>query len=1032
MKYPFLTNCTTYNIKAMKNIYLKSGILSSFTSVLLATTLFLCCSFLALGQVPVPFTQRTSQYTPTKVIYHIQGDFQMIGNTNLTLQNYTPTTPNSNNNMIFVDADGNSSTTNSSSADLTFSTENGAIPSCSKIIYAGLYWSGRAAPSMPETTKRNIKVRGPGQASYQSFTANASNILYPNDPNYSHMYCAYVEVTDLVKQYGIGTYWVADMALTQGMSDGTGYYGGWGIIVVYENSKMKWRDVTIFDGYAYISSQQSGSYDFPVSGFNAVQSGPVNMKLGVVAGEGDQPYVGDFFAIRNHANTAWIDLSDGCNTTSNFFNSSVCTGGNARNPNLVNNTGIDIHMFSIPNTGNSIIANNQTSTSFQYRSTQDTYVIFCMAMAVDAYVPQPEALNTVQSIGGVAYIPGNPLIALPGNQIQCKVDIRNKGTEAIDNTKVIIPIPYASSYVSCSKVVNFAPLPTPNNLYFDPTLGANGSIVWDMGTLPLPASPSTILATLTFTIQATTDCNILSNPTCPPSISIDGTLSGTGATSGTTFSDLGFISGYLTSGTCVGEPIYDPIQISIDAVAYIAAHCPTQTNQAFTYCNAGSSIPITSISGNFPPGSRFYNSFPVTLNSIEYTITHPFPATSGTITYYAVPPGTSSCYFVFTITVTNIISTPTVSSVPVTYCQGAVAVPLTATASNPSYTLYYYTSLSSLPVLSLTPSTAVSGSYTYYVAEGISGSCISPNKVPITVFIYALPTATAGGNSPVCLGGTLYLTASGAGTGGSYSWIGPNGFTSSMHYPSIWGVTTQVAGTYTVTVTNENGCTGSASVAVTTNTPITLMVSHTSATCGQNNGTATVSASGGAAPYSYMWSNFVTSNSIGPVAAGFYSVTVTDANNCFSVAHTIIGQSGTLNISLLSQTNVLCWGNSTGSISVTGVGGTGPYQYNVNGGIYQPSGTFSGLPVGTYNITVKDAFGCLAFLSTDITGPAQLKIKTSETGILCHGGTSLFDVSASGGVTPYVSGTGQFAVGQGSHTFTPWIIMVAQLLRRSW
>ena len=99
--------------------------------------------FSSSAQVRVPFTQRTSQYSPTKKIYNIKGDFAMIGNTNLTLVNYSDTNNNANA-MRYVDVDADTNTFNSSSANLTLSTENGAVPSCSNIVYAGLYWTGRA------------------------------------------------------------------------------------------------------------------------------------------------------------------------------------------------------------------------------------------------------------------------------------------------------------------------------------------------------------------------------------------------------------------------------------------------------------------------------------------------------------------------------------------------------------------------------------------------------------------------------------------------------------------------------------------------------------------------------------------------------------------------------------------------------------------------------------------------------------------------------------------------------------------------
>ncbi|MBP8042365.1 MAG: hypothetical protein KAZ36_10700, partial [Bacteroidales bacterium] len=790
----------------MNHINITPVITSAVRRGLLVVAVLICNNFFVNAQVQKAFTQRTSVYTPTKTIYNIKGDFTMIGNTNMTLEDYEDDRLNSNNVMIKVDADSDPSTINSSMATLVFSSENGAIPECSNIIYAGLYWTARTNSSVTTTEKRAIKLKGPGSGSYTSFNAAVTDIQYPGD---NYMYAGYIEVTDYVRAHGVGQYWVADMALTTGNGGSTGYYGGWGMIVVYENSKMKWRDVTIFDGYAYVVGNTSVYYDLPISGFTTVQSGQVDMKLGLMAGEGDVGIYGDYFQIRKVSDATWMSLNHGGNATNNFFNSSIYTGGNTRNPNLLNNTGMDVSMFNIPNPSNTVITNNQTSTTFRYGSTQDTYIIFCIAMAVDAYVPTPEGLISVNSIGGSA--PSVPPVALPGQEIEYKVEIKNKGTEPIINTRIVIPMPYSASYVSCSGVVNFTPLPTPNNLYFDPTLGATGSIVWDFGTLPLPADPNTVLATLTFRINVTTNCKILMNPNCPPDVPIYGTFSGTGATSSTSFTGYHFIQGFQTSGLCQGEPIYDPIHVAIDAADYIAEHCQgTPAEIALTYCNVGTTIPVTEVLGNFPPGSRFYDSYPVTSSSIEYTISNPFPATSGTHTYYAVVPGIIDCYFIFTITVTNITTVPSVS--PLSYCLGQAAVPLTATATNPSYLLYYYTSLSSseIPQMSITPSTAAVGSTTYYVAEGVSASCISPNRAPLVVTVNLLPVVTVTGNSPVCVGSNLFLVENG-GEATSWSWTGPNGFTSTNDTAIILGAGLANDGIYTVTISNGI-CSNSASI----------------------------------------------------------------------------------------------------------------------------------------------------------------------------------------------------------------------------
>ena len=148
------------------------------------------------------------------------------------------------------------------------------------------------------------------------------------------MYSAYAEVTDYVRANGLGAYTVADIAVIEGNGGGTGYYGGWGLVVVYENSKMKFRDVTIFDGHSYVAGSVTADFEIPVSGFNTAQSGAINMKLGMMAGEGDRSIAGDYFQIRDYTDTNWITLNHAGNSTNNFFNSSIFTGGNTRNPNL--------------------------------------------------------------------------------------------------------------------------------------------------------------------------------------------------------------------------------------------------------------------------------------------------------------------------------------------------------------------------------------------------------------------------------------------------------------------------------------------------------------------------------------------------------------------------------------------------------------------------------------------------------------------------------------------------------------------------
>ena len=767
----------------------------------------------SFAQVQVPFTQRTSQYTPSKVIYNVKGDFTLIGNSNLTLDSYNVNYNNSNRTMEFVDVDNDSSTENSSSATLTFSTENGANPDCSNIIYAGLYWTGRGDDDdLTNLQKRTIKLKGPNDSSYQTLVANQNDIRYPGN---NGMYAGYIEVTDQVRSNGLGEYFVADIAVSEGNGGSTGYYGGWGMIVVYENSKMNWRDVTVFDGYAYVQGNTTTNYELPVSGFNAVQSGPVNIKLGLMAGEGDRGISGDYFEIieadevnnPNPNNNDWVDLSHSGNSTSNFFNSSIQTGGNARNPNLVNNTGLDISMFDLDNSDKSLIDNSQTSTKFRYGSTQDTYIIFSMAMSVDAYIPESEGVLSNTTINGSAPTPG--MQVLPGDEIEYKVEIKNKGTEPILDARLVIPIPFTSEFIPGSIVHNaYLPAFAAGTPYYDPNEGATGSIVWDINFLPLfPADIDLLLADLSFKLKATEDCSVLVNANCEPKIVIlGGYISGTGMISGTDYS-LPLIQGYQQEGNCQGEPNTDPIEIDIDAQDYINDNCTGVTvERDFFYCSfEGNSIPVSEIEAEFPPGSRFYDSYPVTGSTTEYTSTNPFPATLGTTTYYAIPPGDPSCHYIFTIATNSVTTTPSTNDE--VYCLNETATPLTAQTTDPNYILLFYpdNNPNTVGQTSLIPDTSVAGTFTYYVSEGPNEMCVNSERTPLTVTVYNAISITleelVHSSCSDSNDGSINISVSG-GTGNyTYDWDN-NG--SEDPDTDSQDLTNLDNGTYTVIVSDEN------------------------------------------------------------------------------------------------------------------------------------------------------------------------------------------------------------------------------------
>ena len=177
---------------------------------------------------------------------------------------------------------------------------------------------------------------------------------------------------------------------------------------------------------------------------------------------------------------------------------------------------------------------------------------------------------------------------------------------------------------------------------------------------------------------------------------------------------------------------------------------------------------------------------------------------------------------------------------------------------------------------------------------------------------------------------------------------------------------------------------------------ITVAMTGTTASC---NGTATATPSGGTAPYTYLWSNGSTSQTITNVPAGTYTVTVTDANNCTGTGSRTITGSSPINPTT-TQVNVSCFGGNDGSITVTGAGGSAltPWTYNLNGSPFQNSNVFSNLAAGVYIVGLKDANGCSDFVTRTITQPALLTVTTSSIQSTCFGqNTGAIIITASGG-----------------------------------
>ena len=260
----------------------------------------------------------------------------------------------------------------------------------------------------------------------------------------------------------------------------------------------------------------------------------------------------------------------------------------------------------------------------------------------------------------------------------------------------------------------------------------------------------------------------------------------------------------------------------------------------------------------------------------------------------------------------------------------------------------------------------------------------------LTASATAVQTNCNGGSD-----GTATVTPSGGTTPYTYKWSDPAGQTT----PTAIGLQAQ---TYTVTVTDVNGCSIAQTATVTSPIALNATTTTTNATCfGTANGSATVAASGGTIPYTFKWSDPAgqTTAVANNLASGNYTVTVTDQKGCTIVSNAIIGQPEQILLTV-TATNVSCFGGSDGQVAVIPAGGTLPYLFAWNSGESTP--TISGKPAGNYNVTLTDANGCTAVSQNTITEPTELLLTSSTQPVKCFGGNDgVIELVTSGGTPGY-------------------------------
>jgi hypothetical protein len=526
---------------------------------------------------------------------------------------------------------------------------------------------------------------------------------------------------------------------------------------------------------------------------------------------------------------------------------------------------------------------------------------------------------------------------------------------------------------TATTTVSFSSTPTPSitgNLVVcnggTTTLTAQGGTLYRWSNGAATASITVGAGTYTVTVTNLAGCTATRSVTVNNNqftTSITGTLKVcSGATTTLTASGGGsyrWSNGATTQSVNVGAGTYTVTVTNNSCTATASATVSTssspnaQISGNLTVCNNGTTT-LTASGGTTYAWSNGSNTASITVGVGTYTVT---------VTNAA------GCTAIRSVTVNNNQFTTSITG-NLKICNGATTT-LTASGGG-SYRWSNGATTQSVNV--------GAGTYTVTVTNN---SCTATASA--TVSTSSSPNAQISGNLTVCNNGTTTLTASG---GTTYAWS--NG-------PNTASITVGV-GTYTVTVTNADGCTATRSVTVN-NTQFTTSITGTLNVC--SGATTTLTASGGG---SYRWSNGATTQSVN-VGAGTYTVTVTN-NSCTATASATVSTSSSPNAQISGNLTVC----NNGTTTLTASGGT---TYAWSNGSNTASITVG---VGTYTVTVTNAAGCTATRSATVT---NTQFTTSITGTLkvCSGATTTLTASG-GGSYRWSNGATTQSVNVGAGTYT--------------
>ncbi len=222
------------------------------------------------------------------------------------------------------------------------------------------------------------------------------------------------------------------------------------------------------------------------------------------------------------------------------------------------------------------------------------------------------------------------------------------------------------------------------------------------------------------------------------------------------------------------------------------------------------------------------------------------------------------------------------------------------------------------------------------------------------------------------------------------------------------------AGTYVCKTIDANGCKDSATITIPiSNGPIIHMY-PSNANCDSSNGKISTLITNDSTFITYMWSNGSNSTDVTNLAPGAYTLTVTNVAGCVDTAIAVIGNDGTPHLIIANYTPPTCYGDSNGSVTLTGTGGSFPYKYSLDNSTFTTIAQINNISGGNYIIYIRDANSCTNDTTVSFSQPAKvLLITNSILEKICYSDTISVQLQTQNGIQPltYNSNGGAFSSG---------------------